>query len=234
LWLRRVARRNGGILAAIPNCQEDAVTPLIEDNAVVLFQGDSITDAGRSRSDEADMGVGYAALAAAWFAARFPERRVRFLNRGISGNRAADLRGRWQSDCLDLRPTWVSILIGINDTWRRYDSGDATSAEAYRDAFRAILTQTRESLGARVIICEPFVLPVPPDRAAWREDLDPKIAAARDLAREFGALYIPLDGAFAQASARREGAFWLPDGVHPSPAGHALIAQHWLAAVGAL
>jgi lysophospholipase L1-like esterase len=219
--------------AAIRICEENIVTPLIEDNAVVLFQGDSITDAGRSRSDDAELGSGYAALAAAWFSARFPERQVRFLNRGISGNRAADLRDRWQRDCIDLRPTWVSILIGINDTWRRYDSGDATGAAAYAEAFRAILTQTREQLGARVIICEPFVLPVPPDRAAWREDLDPKIAAARDLAREFGALYIPLDGAFAQASARRESAFWLPDGVHPSPAGHALIAQHWLAAVGA-
>lgn len=210
------------------------MTPLLEDNAVVLFQGDSITDAGRSRDDDANLGWGYAALAAAWFAARFPERRVRFLNRGISGNRAADLRARWRPDCLDLRPTWVSVLIGINDTWRRYDSGEPTTARDYADAYRAILAQTRDELGARLIICEPFVLPVPADREAWREDLDPKIAAARALAREFSAIYVPLDGVFAQASARRDSAFWAPDGVHPSLAGHALIAQHWLAAVGAL
>src|SRR5215217_1440945 len=110
---------------------------LIADNAVVLFQGDSITDAGRL--DSADgMGFGYANYAAAWFSALYPEKRVRFLNRGISGNRAVDLERRWQADCLDLKPDWVSILIGINDTWRRYDGNDPTSTEQYITSYRAI------------------------------------------------------------------------------------------------
>jgi acyl-CoA thioesterase I len=206
----------------------------IETNATVLFQGDSITDAGRSRELDADLGRGYAAMVAAWFSALYPERDVRFLNRGISGNRAKDLRARWQADCLDLAPSWVSILIGINDTWRRYDSGDPTSTEAYEESFRAILTAIQTELGAGIIILEPFVLPTPPDRAAWRVDLDPKIATARNLAREFGAIFVPLDGPFAAAATQRPMDFWLPDGVHPTPAGHALIAQAWLRAVGAI
>jgi acyl-CoA thioesterase I len=206
----------------------------IETNATVLFQGDSITDAGRSRELDADLGRGYAAMVAAWFSALYPERDVRFLNRGISGNRAKDLRARWQADCLDLAPSWVSIFIGINDTWRRYDSGDPTSTEAYEESFRAILTAIQTELGAGIIILEPFVLPTPPDRAAWRVDLDPKIATARNLAREFGAIFVPLDGPFAAAATQRPMDFWLPDGVHPTPAGHALIAQAWLRAVGAI
>lgn len=206
---------------------------LIETNATVLFQGDSITDAGRSRENDADLGRGYAAMVAAWFSARYPERKVRFLNRGISGNRAKDLRARWQTDCLDLAPTWVSILIGINDTWRRYDSNDPTPPDVFEAHYRAILEQTRDRLGARIIILEPFVLPTPPDRAAWRVDLDPKIAIARKLAREFGALFVPLDGPFAAAATQREMEVWLADGVHPTPAGHALIAQAWLRAVQA-
>src|SRR5690349_8764111 len=117
---------------------------LIADNATVLFQGDSITDAGRRESSDG-MGFGYANLAAAWFSALYPEKRVRFINRGISGNRAADLVARWKADCLDLKPDWVSILIGINDTWRRYDSGDATSVEVYEANYRNILTQTQAS-----------------------------------------------------------------------------------------
>jgi lysophospholipase L1-like esterase len=68
----------------------------------------------------------------------------------------------------------------------------------------------------------------------WREDLDPKIAVVRQLAREFHAILVPLDGIFAQASTQREPAFWAGDGVHPSNAGHALIAQSWLRAVKAL
>lgn len=210
------------------------MTPLIEDNAIVLFQGDSITDAGRSRVDDADLGRGYAAMASAWFSALYPEKRVTFLNRGISGNRVQDLRARWQPDCLDLKPAWVSIMIGVNDTWRRYDSGDPTSTEAYAHDYRAILEAVRDRLHARLILLEPFLLPVPPDREAWRVDLDPKIAVARKLARAFGAVYVPLDGLFAEAATRREPAFWLPDGVHPTPAAHAFIAQAWLAAVKAI
>jgi acyl-CoA thioesterase I len=209
------------------------MNPLIEQNAVVLFQGDSITDAGRSRESDADLGRGYAQLVAAWFSALYPERNVTFINRGISGNRATDLVARWQQDCLDLKPTWVSILIGINDTWRRYDANDPTPADAYTAHYRTLLEAVRHRTEARLILLEPFVLPVPEDRVHWRADLDPKIAAARALAREVGAHFVPLDGLFAAASTQREPAFWLPDGVHPSPAGHALIAQAWLRAVHA-
>jgi lysophospholipase L1-like esterase len=210
------------------------VFPLIDDNALVLFQGDSITDAGRSRENDAELGWGYAGLAAAWFSALYPEKNVRFLNRGVGGERVKDLRARWQRDCLDLRPAWVSIMIGINDTWRRYDSGDPTLAEAYEADYRAILKAVRDRLGARLIVCEPFLLPFPKDRVAWREDLDPKIAVARELAREFAAIYVPLDGVFARVAVQREPAFWLNDGVHPTLAGHALIAQEWLRAVKAI
>jgi len=205
---------------------------LIEAGATVLFQGDSITDAGRNRSDPQDLGAGYAMMAAAWFGASHPRLGVRFLNRGISGNRVRDLKARWREDCLDLKPDWVSILIGINDTWRAFDRNDPTSAADYEADYREILQETRR-IGARLILCEPFVLPVPVDRELWRTDLDPKIQAVRRLAREFDAVYVPFDGAFAQAAALAEPAFWAPDGVHPSPAGHALMARTWLQAVGA-
>ncbi|MCX7045682.1 MAG: SGNH/GDSL hydrolase family protein [Candidatus Sumerlaeota bacterium] len=207
---------------------------LINDNAVVLFQGDSITDCGRDRAVPSGLGAGYAMMVASWFSASYPCKRVTFLNRGISGDRVKDLRARWRKDCLDLKPAWVSIMIGINDTWRRYDRNDPTPATAYERDYRDILTQARDEAGARIVMLEPFVLPVPQDREAWREDLDPKIDAARRLAREFGAIYIPLDGLFAAASTQREPAFWAADGVHPSQAGHAFIAQQWLKAVSAI
>lgn len=207
---------------------------LIQDNAVVLFQGDSITDCGRVRDNEDSLGGGYANMTAAWFSALYPEKNVRFINKGISGNRVVDLQGRWKQDCLDLKPDWVSILIGINDCWRRYDRNDPTSVEKYESGYRDLLTQIKENLNAKIILLEPFVLPHPEDRKAWREDLDPKIQAARNIAREFNTLYIPLDGIFAQASVKRESAFWAADGVHPTQAGHALIANAWLKTVGAL
>jgi lysophospholipase L1-like esterase len=203
------------------------------DNALVLFQGDSVTDAGRSRENDNELGCGYASTIAAMFSAMHPEKKVRFVNRGISGNRVTDLLGRWQEDCVNLKPDWVSILIGINNTWRRYDSNNPTTTKDFEKQLRELLEKTRKNTKAQIILCEPFVLPVPADRLTWREDLDPKINVTRNLAIEFNTLLVPLDGIFAQAATLREPGFWAGDGVHPSPAGHALIAKSWLQTVGA-
>ncbi|GJM75687.1 hypothetical protein HMSSN036_79030 [Paenibacillus macerans] len=94
------------------------------------------------------------------------------------------------------------------------------------------MERAKERLDAKLILLEPFVLPVPEDRKQWRVDLDPKIAIVRELAREFEAILVPLDGLFAAASAKAEPAYWAPDGVHPSAAGHGLIADAWIRAAG--
>ena len=207
--------------------------PLIEDNAMVLFQGDSITDAGRQYKDSENMGTGYAMMASAFFSARHPEKNVHFINRGISGNRVRDLRQRWKKDCLAIKPTWVSIMIGINDTWRAFDSNDPTSIEAYKTNLTYILDQTKESLNARMILFEPFLLPLVEDYSLWRQDLDPRIELTHQLAKQYQAILIPTDQLFAKVTNQQPKEFWTADGVHPTPAGHAIIAQAWLDAVKA-
>ncbi len=209
------------------------MAPVFEQGDVILFQGDSITDSGRDPFVFEDLGNGYPYLCAALFSAQYPQLEVAFLNRGISGNRSIDLVERWEEDCIDLQPDWVSILIGINDTWRRYDSKDETTAAAYEENYRNILEQVRMRTKAGLILCEPFLLPYPHDRKAWREDLDPKIHVVRSLAVEYGAIYIPFDGIFAQAATYQDFSYWTKDGVHPTTAGHGLIARHWLNSVKA-
>ncbi|WP_379134839.1 SGNH/GDSL hydrolase family protein [Paenibacillus sp. sgz500958] len=203
-------------------------------NDIILFQGDSITDCGRNYRDPGSLGVGYALMIAGSLGHLYPEKKLTFINRGISGNRAVDLQDRWDKDCLSLKPDWVSIYIGVNDTWRRFDSGEETTPKQFEASYRDLIERTRNSLDAKLILVEPFVLPVPEDRKGWRRDLDPKIHIVRELAREYGAVLVPLDGLFAAASVKAEPAFWAPDGVHPTPAGHALIADAWLRAVGAI
>ena len=203
---------------------------LFQSGQTILFQGDSITDAGRSREDAAGLGGGYAMMAASQMQALHPGHGLTFINKGISGNRAVDLAGRWREDCLNLKPDWVSILIGVNDCWRRYDSNDPTSVEVFETHYRDILERSK-CRGIGIIICEPFLLPCPPDREAWREDLDPKIHVARKLAREFAARLVPFDGIFAARSVQQSPSFWAGDGVHPSLAGHALMAAEWIRAV---
>ncbi len=207
---------------------------IIKKNSIVLFQGDSITDASRVRHDSADLGRGYAMMAASWFNAMHPEMNVNFLNRGISGDRVRNLKTRLQEDCIDLKPDVISIMIGINDTWRHFDAcGEFTSAEAYKRDYSDILNQIREKTEAIIILCEPFLLPFTKEQGSkWRADLNPKIQAAKELAVEFDAIFVSLDGVFAKAAEIRKKSFWLYDGVHPTPNGHALIAQNWLRAVG--
>jgi lysophospholipase L1-like esterase len=205
---------------------------IIDAHDRILFTGDSITDCGRDRANAESLGSGYASLTAAHLQARLAAPSLKIWNRGISGNRVRDLLGRVEADLLALKPTVVSILIGINDTWRRYDSGDATDAALFERDYRAFLEIITKQAKARVVLLEPFLLHVPADRFAWREDLNPKIDVTRQLALEFGAELLPLDGLFAQAATQAPPEFWAGDGVHPSAAGHALIAETWLENAG--
>lgn len=203
---------------------------IIPDNSVVLFEGDSITDCGQI-ADPNRLGGGYPLFVSSYITARYPEKNIKFYNRGISGSRAKDLNERF-GESMALKPDYLSILIGINDTWRAFDRNDYTSPESYEGSFKAALKQAKETNPNMVIIImEPFVLPALPDRLNWRDDLDAKIAVARKLALEFGAVYIPLDEIFNEM--HLEPQVLAQDGVHPTAIGHMLIAQKWLEQVGA-
>ncbi len=198
--------------------------------ATVLFQGDSVTDAGRDRTASADLGHGYAALAAEALRAAHPG--VTVLNRGVSGNRVADLRGRWEADTLAYRPDLLSVLIGVNDTWRRYDAGTVSPVDRWEEEYRQLLGRAREHGVRELVLIEPFLIPVSREQWSWREDLDPRIHAVRRLAAEFDARLLAADGLLNQAArtAGRPEAV-ADDGVHPTELGHRLLAEAWTALV---
>lgn len=194
----------------------------------VVFIGDSITEDGRRLDDPTDLGVGYVARVARQRRASGAEERT--VNSGIGGNRAIDLVGRWDRDCLAHAPDLVSIHVGINDTWRRYDQGEATSTASFAAHYRGLVEQT-VAVGARLVLIEPFLLPVAPGQASWREDLDPKIEVVRSLAREFDATLVEADVAFTEQGGRTDPGALLHDGVHPTDAGRDLLAHVWSEAV---
>lgn len=189
---------------------------------VILLTGDSITDCGRDRDDVSSLGNGYAALVAAGL----PDEQV--INTGIGGNRVKDLQARWEEDVLAHSPAVLSIMIGINDTWRRYDSDDLTSTDVYESGYRDILTRSRAAGIERIMLVEPFLLPVREEQWSWREDLDPKIQVVRRLATEFGTDYLATDGPLAEVAARTGAEALAHDGVHLTEAGHRFLADRWL------
>ena len=203
---------------------------LIENGDRVLFYGDSITDADRVREVAEDLGGGYPRDVKALFESLFPQLRVSWLNRGISGNRACDLLRRYDEDVRALAPDVISILIGINDTWRRYDSNDPTSTEVFRENYEMLLRQIKKDMPrTKIVLIQPFVLHSSSDRIAWHEDLDPKVEAIAELAKQYADGYLRLGALYDGLISETYSVIQLAeDGVHPTALGHKLIAKAWV------
>jgi len=206
--------------------------------ATLLFQGDSITDADRDRESAgpntgAALGTGYPLLLAAAILETYPDHDLRVFNRGVSGNKVPDLAARWETDTLALAPDVLSVLIGVNDYWHTRTHGYTGTPADYERQYRALLEATRQRLpSARFVVLEPFVLRTGVVDETWLPPLEERRGIAARIARSAEATFVPLQAAFDTAAARGGPAHWLADGVHPTPAGHALIAERWRAAVG--
>jgi acyl-CoA thioesterase I len=207
--------------------QNTAKTLEISPNATILFQGDSITDCGRNYKSDDILGQGYAMMISAWYSAKYPEKNVRFINRGRNGDDVRKLRNRWQKDCLDLKPDIVSILIGINDVLQT-SLWNKSSIEEFENDYRYLLEQLTDKIHASVILMQPFLLNAVEGIANLRKRLLLRINVVEKLSKEFNAVLIPLDTIFHEASQKKPPAFWAKDGVHPTLSGHALVAQSWM------
>ena len=193
----------------------------------ILFQGDSITDAGRDKRNYHHMGNGYPKYASALIAENNPDVEFEFINFGISGNRTSQLFDRLYTDAIAFEPDIISILIGINDIWHRYGGGKIATTDAQIELnYRSILERLRRETNAKIIILEQFLIPVA-DKEFFRVDLDPKIQVTRKLAREFADAFIPLDGILASHCIGENPTAWAADGVHPTEAGARLIAGYY-------
>ena len=73
-----------------------------KENSVLLFQGDSITDCGRNREDPDSLGDGYVNQITRILVDRYSQSNLKFINRGISGDKIRDLHLRWDTECLDI------------------------------------------------------------------------------------------------------------------------------------
>lgn len=204
---------------------------------VILFQGDSITDGARGRNDDPNHihGHSYAYIVAAKLGRKYAEARPLFINRGISGNRVSDLYARWNEDAISLKPDVISILIGVNDAWRIVNNEPTGATDRFERAYRHLLEETKEVLPkAQLVLCEPFIVKAGATVERWKqwtELIGNYQSIVRQLASEFGAIHVPIQEALNEACLRAEAAYWVWDGVHPTTAGHDLIAKQWLKAV---
>ncbi|MBQ2955651.1 MAG: SGNH/GDSL hydrolase family protein [Clostridia bacterium] len=194
-----------------------------------LFQGDSITDAGRIRENEFLRGSGYPTLVSAELMYERPGE-FSCINRGVSGNRIVDLYARIKRDLINLKPDYLSILIGVNDVWHEYtDDPNGVSDDKYRRIYDMMIEEIRAELpGIRIYILEPFVLKGTVTEAKW-EDYDREVRlrarSAKWIAEKYNLPFLPLQDRFDAACEKCEPSYWLWDGVHPTAPGHELIAR---------
>ncbi len=207
----------------------------IDPHSIVLFQGDSITDTGRSRfstsSNSPDaLGFGYVRMAADHLLKDNQE--LQIFNRGNSGDRIRDLAFRWQRDSIQLKPDLVSILIGVNDTWNYLYMGMGSDPTDYQRVFKGILEETRSALPeVKFVLCEPFLLITGDVSSDWMDDITQRQHIVKQLADEFQAVYVPFQSALNEAAKTIPAHRLLDDGVHPTEQGHRLLAECWINSV---
>jgi len=201
--------------------------------ATILFQGDSITDVGRDRNrgqanDPRSLGNGYPMLIASGLLRDHAEKKLNVLNRGISGNKVPDLAARWQAECIDLKPNVLSILIGVNDIWHMLNGRYEGTVKTYASGYQALLEDTMAKLpDTRIVICEPFVLRCGAVGDKWFPEFTNRLEAARRVAADLSLQRVAFQEMFDEAIQVAPPEYWAGDGVHPTLAGHALMAETW-------
>ena len=193
-----------------------------------VFQGDSITDAGRNRENDDYRGNGYPTLVAGDLGCRFPGE-LRFLNRGVSGDRVVDVYARIRMDLINLAPDYLSILIGINDVWHELGSRNGVANGKYFKVYCDIVEETLAMCpGVKIFILEPFVLKAAATEGAWNvfnSETRMRAESAKRVAGKYGLTFVPLQETFDKLLEKAPASYWLHDGVHPTAMGHRVIAD---------
>jgi len=204
----------------------------------LVMIGDSITDAGRNKPIAEGLfdplGRGYVTFVDSLINTYYPDRKIRLINVGTSGNTVKDLAARWQTDVLDLKPDWLSIMIGTNDVWRQFDLPKIKEGhvlpDEYERVYDELLTKTRPQLKG-LVLATPFY--VEPNRSdAMRARMDEYGAIVKRLAAKHDAVFVDTQAGFDFALRHQYAAALAWDRVHPNQTGHMILAKQFLDALG--
>ncbi len=206
----------------------------------ILFQGDSITDAGRSRVLPRYLGKGYVAEIAYRLKKEGYSHEIR--NTGFGGNRICDIYARWEEDTLNLEFDMLSIMCGINDIGFQIREGKGINPRKWRYIYDRMLYEVMETHpNAKLVLMEPFVLKkdleatdlsnqndIFDDYDLWRSQINERGEIAKELAQQYHAVFVPLGEPFDKKCLEVGVDSLSVDCIHPTPAGHKVIAQEWI------
>lgn len=133
---------------------------MFKDGETVCFLGDSITNGGR-----------YQGVILNYYLTRFPDKKIRFVNAGRSGDTAGGSLKRLQEDVIDKNPCSVAIMFGMNDVGRgnyvaNPDASRLARQKSSLDGYKKNMEKVVERI--RTEACEPklyFLTPSPFDQS---------------------------------------------------------------------
>lgn len=201
-------------------------SPLISDGDRIVFLGDSITQQRL-----------YTTFLEAYLTGRFPDHDLSFVNAGWGGDTAEGANRRLQRDVLVHRPTLVFVNFGMNDG--KYQSLSTSRLAWYLENQERLITRIKNE-GIRLVMLSPNTVDFryPLHRIKLPEyppTLQTMTAALVDLSARHDVTAIDLFHPMTDALRRIK---WLgmdrtviPDGVHPDPSGHLVMAYAVLSAL---
>lgn len=230
-----------GLIGALLICSARA--ELFKDGETVCFFGDSITHGGRFHSYIYD-----------YYLTRFPDRTVRFVNAGVSGDSAGGAQGRLADDVAANKPAAVVVMFGMNDVGRgnyvvepneQQRAAQRQALERYRANMERLTARLRAEAGEPRLL---FVTPSPFDQTGVNDrnnnqpGCNDGLARCAEIVRELAAqnkdtvvdFHAPMTALNLERQ-RSDPSFTIigPDRVHPGAPGHLMMAWLFLKAQGA-
>lgn len=200
----------------------------LKEKDIIVFAGDSTTDAGKNETGDR-LGMGYVKLLHGMLNAFRPELRPTLVNAGISGNNSQELLARWEKDVAAYRPDIVFCMIGINDVWRHFDYLDPQDArisvEEYAENLAAICEKSK---GVREFyLIPPYYLER--NRSDEMRVMTEQYAdRTRAVAARYGITVVEVQPDFDAYMNSRPGQSISWDRVHPFEVGSMIIARRIL------
>lgn len=202
----------------------------------ILFQGDSITDAGRNKEKPENLGTGYPRFVAGTLDFEQPGK-YEFINRGISGNRIVDVYARIKRDIINLQPDVMSLLIGVNDVWHEFSRQNGVDAEKFEMIYELMIQEIKKALpDVKIMLLGAYLengtalIDHDYDYALFRSEVEKRAEIARRIAEKYGFPFVDLQKKFDEALERGPMEAVTQDGVHPTSGGVELIKRAWLEA----
>lgn len=193
---------------------------------LIVFLGDSITDAGRKESPN-QLGYGYVNI----FSEQLNKQnqQLNIINKGVDGQFIEQIAQSLHPECIFLHPDYVSILVGINDIGLLVASDVSEQEKLYmlEDSIRAyheMLFDLSRETTAKIITLEPFIFPKDgafEEWIPWQKKMSKNI---RKLARNYGASFVPLQEPLEQKIQELGYDAITTDGMHLTSTGHEILA----------